>query len=209
MLKIWGRLNSINVMKVLWCADELDLKYERIDAGMAFGVVDENWYLAMNPNGKVPTIDDDGRVLWESNAVVRYLSARYGAGSLYPDDPGMRAEGDRWMDWQLSTLAEGMGYLFWGLVRNSPAHQDPHKQAAAAATVAEQWSMVDRALEGRDFLAGNSFTMGDIPLGCFVYRWSNLPNMPGPRPRLTRLEAWYARLQAREAYRERVMLPLT
>ena len=209
MLKIWGRVNSINVMKVLWCADELGLEYQRIDAGLAFGVVNEDWYTAMNPNAKVPTIDDDGFVLWESNAIVRYLGAKHGAGTLYPDDLRARADGDRWMDWQLSTLAEGMGYLFWGLVRNSPAHQDPDKRAAAAATVAEQWGIVDRALDGRSYLAGDQFTIGDIPLGCFMYRWSNLPDMPSERPRFRNLEAWYARLQERKAYREHVMLPLT
>ena len=209
MLKIWGRVNSINVMKVLWCADELALEYERIDAGMTFGVVNEDFYRAMNPNAKVPTIEDDGRVLWESNAIVRYLCAKHASGSLYPTDPGIRGDADRWMDWQLSTLAQGMGYLFWGLVRNSKAHQDPDEQMAAATTVAQQWAMVDSALSDRAYLAGDAFTMGDIPLGCFMYRWSNLPNMPSERPKLPNLDAWYQRLQSRAPYRERVMLPLT
>jgi len=208
MLKIWGRVNSINVMKVLWCADELGLQYERIDAGMAFGQVTEDWYTAMNPNAKVPTIDDDGFVLWESNAIVRYLAARHGGG-LCPADAQVRADADRWMDWQLSTLAPDMGYLFWGLVRNSPAHQDPQAQAAAARSLAGLWGMVDAALAGRGFLAGDGLSMGDIPLGCFVHRWMELPDYPGERPRLEHLQAWYTRLQERPAYRERVMLPLT
>ena len=105
-MKIWGRANSINVMKVLWCADECGLKYEREDVGGAFGGNDQKWYLDMNPNGVVPTIDVGGRIIWESNSAVRYLAAKHAAGTLWPTDPGLRSEADRWMDWQLSTIAE-------------------------------------------------------------------------------------------------------
>lgn len=206
MLKIWGRRNSINVMKVLWCADELDLRYQQIDAGMTFGVVDEDWYKQLNPNAKVPTIDDDGLVLWESNSIVRYLAARHGASGLFPADVAVRATADKWMDWQLTTLAADMGYLFWGLVRNSPAHQDKDKQAAAARNLGELWGMVDRALEGRDYLVGDELSIGDIPLGCFMWRWSNLDVA---RPTLPNLEAWHQRLKGRAAFQRNVMLPLT
>src|SRR6478735_11825700 len=123
-MKIWGRANSINVMKVLWCADECGLKYEREDVGMAFGGNDQKWYLDMNPNGVVPTIDDGGRVIWESNSAVRYLAARYAAGTLWPNDPGQRSEADRWMDWQLSTISECMRVMFWGLIRTPPDKRD-------------------------------------------------------------------------------------
>jgi glutathione S-transferase len=206
MLKIWGRVNSINVMKVLWCADELGLAYERVDAGMAFGVVDEDWYAELNPNRKVPTVDDDGLVLWESNTIVRYLGARYGAGSLSPADPGQRAVSEKWMDWQLSTPQNDMTVLFWGLVRNAPAYQDPTQQAQAAQNLGEQFALVDRALAGRDYLAGDRLTVGDIPLGCVVWRWSNLPI---ERPQLPNLEAWHERLKARPAFQNNVMLPLS
>jgi glutathione S-transferase len=119
-MKIWGRANSINVMKVLWTADECGLKYERTDVGLAFGGNDQKWYLDMNPNGVVPTIDDGGRIIWESNTIVRYLAAKYAAGSLWPNDPGLRSEAERWMDWQLSTIHTGMRDVFWGLIRTSP-----------------------------------------------------------------------------------------
>src|SRR5262249_59110771 len=99
MLKVWGRVNSINVQKVLWALAELDVRYERTDAGMAFGVVNEPFYQKMNPNARVPTIDDDGVVLWESNAIVRYLAAKHGAGGLWPTELAVRADSDRWMDW--------------------------------------------------------------------------------------------------------------
>lgn len=206
MLKIWGRVNSINVMKVLWCADELGLDYERVDAGMSFGVVGEDWYGAMNPNRKVPTIDDGGVVLWESNTIVRYLAARYGAGGLWPEDPAERARSEKWMDWQLSTLQEDMTYLFWGLVRKAPDKQDPQRQAEAAKRLGALWAMLDAELEGRDYVAGDHLTIGDIPVGCFVWRWSELPV---ERPSLPNLEAWHRRLQGRPAFREHVMLPLT
>ena len=99
MLKVWGRVNSINVQKVLWALEELQVAYERVDAGMAFGVVNEAFYKTMNPNARVPTIEDDGFVLWESNAIVRYLAAKHGAGTLWPTDLKQRADSDRWMDW--------------------------------------------------------------------------------------------------------------
>ena len=206
MLKIWGRSNSINVMKVLWCAGELGLDYERVDAGMSFGVVGEDWYGAMNPNRRVPTIDDDGMVLWESNTIVRYLAAKHPGAGLWPSDPAVRAVGEKWMDWQLSTLMEDMTYLFWGLVRKAPDKQDPARQAQAAQSIGAIWSILDAALVERDYVAGDRLTVGDIPVGCFVWRWSNLPI---ERPVLPNLEAWHERLKARPAFRKHVMLPLS
>jgi len=206
MIKIWGRRNSINVMKVLWCADELALDYERIDAGMAFGVVDEAAYRARNPNAKVPCLEDGDLILWESNTIVRYLAAAYGLGSLCPADPGQRAAAEKWMDWQLTTPYADITYLFWGTVRNSPAHQDPQRQAEAAGNLDGYWSIVDRALDGRDYLNGDRLSIADIPLGCLMWRWQNLQI---PRARFGRLEAWHERLKARPAFQKNVMLPLT
>ena len=206
MLKIWGRANSINVMKVLWCADELKLDYERVDAGMAFGVVCEDWYGAMNPNRRVPTIDDDGLILWESNTIVRYLASKHDVGGLCPVDPGQRAVSEKWMDWQLTTPADDMTYVFWGLIRNSPLHADKTVQAKAIANLNQHWSIVDGALADRDFLAGDRLTVGDIPLGCLVERWSKLPI---ERASLPHLEAGHQRLQARPAFQQHVMPSLS
>jgi len=206
MITIWGRRNSINVMKVLWCADELLLDYERIDAGMAFGVVNEDFYRAKNPNAKVPCLEDGERVLWESNTIVRYLAAAYGLGHLCPEDIGQRAAAEKWMDWQLTTPYADLIYLFWGTVRNSPVHQDPRRQAEAIRHLDGYWAIVDRALEGRDYLNGNQLTIADIPLGCLMWRWQNL-NIP--RAGFDRLEAWHERLKARPAFQKNVMLPLT
>ena len=206
MLKIWGRVNSINVMKVLWCADELGLKYERVDAGMAFGVVTEDWYGAMNPNRRVPTIDDDGLVLWESNTIVRYLAAKHDAGGLSASDPGQRALSEKWMDWELSTPAEDMRYLFWGLIRNSAKYSDKGLQAQAVASLNEKWRILDASLADRDFVAGDRLTIGDIPVGCVVERWSKLPI---ERASLPNLQAWHERLKLRPAFQKHVMQPLT
>src|SRR6202140_854311 len=124
MLTIWGRSNSVNVQKVLWCCEELPRGYERIDAGGPFGVVSTPRYLNLNPNGLVPTIEDDGFVLWESNAIVRYLAAKHASGSVWPSDPHERADADRWMDWQTTTLQPAMGPAFVHLVRFPPEKRD-------------------------------------------------------------------------------------
>jgi len=206
MLRIWGRTNSINVQKVMWAVGELGRAHQRIDAGGAFGGLDSAEYGAMNPNRKVPTIDDDGVVLWESNACVRYLAARYGAGSLWAEDPAERARADRWMDWQAATLLPDMGVVFWGLIR-TPAEQRNHAAIEAAASrMHDLFRILDQHLAGRDFVTGSRFTMGDIPVGAACYRYHELPI---ERPRLPALQAWYERLKQRAPYREHVMIPLT
>jgi glutathione S-transferase len=206
MLKIWGRVNSINVMKVMWCVEELGLAHERIDAGMAYGVVDEDFYGKLNPNRRVPTIDDDGLVLWESNVIVRYLSAKYGCGSLCPTDVGERARADQWMDWQQTTAHADITFIFWAVVRDLKENQVPEKLAAAAARLGKNWGMVDDQLAGRDFLCGDQLTMADIPLGTAVWRWYN---MDTERPSLPNVEAWHDRLKQRPGFQKYVMQPLT
>ncbi len=206
MLKLWGRINSINVQKVLWALDELKVPYERIDAGLQFGVVNEPFYRKMNPNGRVPTIEDDGFVLWESNAVVRYLAAKHGAGTLWPNDLRQRADADRWMDWATSTVAPALTPVFWGLIRTPPEKRNMPAIEAEAEKVGQAFQVLEQSLEGRDHVAGKSFTMGDIPLGTFVHRWNALAVK---RPKLPRVDAYYQRLQQRASYREYVMLPLS
>jgi glutathione S-transferase len=206
MVKIWGRTNSINVQKVLWCAGEIGLKYERVDAGLQFGKNREAWYLAMNPNGLVPTIEDDGFVLWESHTIVRYLAAKYGDGRLYPADPRTRADGERWMDWALSTLFLDSRNLFWELIRTPPEKRNPELIERSHKSLCDVWARLDRALAGRKYVAGSELTVGDIPVGAWAFRWYALPI---ERPELKNLRAWYERLTERPAYREHVMLPLS
>ncbi|MGH7906958.1 MAG: glutathione S-transferase family protein [Candidatus Binataceae bacterium] len=206
MLKIWGRTNSINVQKALWCADELGIKYVREDAGLQFGKNHEPWYLAMNPNGLVPTIDDDGFTLWESHTIVRYLAAKHSMGNLYPSDPRTRADAERWMDWSLSTLFQDSRDLFWGWVRTAPDKRDMAALERARKSLCGIWGRLDSWLERRQYVAGENFTMGDIPPGAWAYRWYALPI---ERPELPHVKAWYDRLTQRPAYRETVMLPMS
>jgi glutathione S-transferase len=206
VLKLWGRVNSINVQKVLWALDELKVPYERVDAGMAFGVVNEPFYKKMNPNSRVPTIDDDGFILWESNAIVRYLAAKHGAGTLWPTDLRERAISDRWMDWTSIHLTPAMTPVFWGLIR-SPADQRNMAQIEAAAeATAQQLQVLEQGLEGRDYVGGKTFTMGDIVVGANVYRWYALDVK---HPRLARVEAYHERLKQRPAFQKHILKPLT
>ena len=206
MLVIWGRNNSVNVQKVLWCCEEMELGYERIDAGGSFGIVNTPQYRGLNPNGLVPTIDDDGFVLWESHAIVRYLAAKHAPGSLWPEDLRIRAEADRWMDWKHTTFWPAFRTLFLGLVRTAPEQRDPRAMEESRSKTAEVLGVVEARLKTAEYLAGDSFTMGDIALGCGIWRWMALPI---ERPVLPGVQRWFESLARRPAYRKIVMLPLT
>ncbi len=205
-LKIWGRKDSSNVQKVLWCCGELGVAFDRADLGGAFGGNKEKPYLDINPNGLVPTIEDGAFVLWESNSIVRYLVEKYGAGKLLPPTPEGRANASRWMDWQLSTMNPAIVPLFWGIVRTPEEKRDRAVIDAALEKTARAWKIVDDQLAKNKFLAGEDFTIGDIPLGVWSYRWFKLPV---ERPKLDRLSAWYERLCERPAYRTHIMIPMT
>lgn len=207
MLKIWGRKNSSNVRKPLWAAEELGLAYEAIEAGGAFGVVDTPEYRAMNPNGRVPVIEDDGFVLWESNAIVRYLLARHAPDShWYSANPQTRAVADKWMDWTTSSFAGPFRTVFWGVLRTPADKQDWKAINAAIKECNELLSMADSALASQPYLSGKDIGMGDIPLGSFIYAWFEMPIERAPQ---AHLQAWYERLKQRPAYQKAVMTALT
>ena len=206
MLRIWGRANSVNVKKVLWCCGELGLPFERIDAGLQYGVVDTPAYARLNPNRLVPTIEDDGFVLWESHAIVRYLCAKHAAGTLWPKDLRARADAERWMDWTHTFSREFQRPLFWALVRTPPEKRDVKTIESARLRCTELLSIAEKNLGEKPFLAGGAFTMADIPLGCHVQLWFNLPI---ERPAQPRLSAWHERLRERPAYRKWVDTPLS
>ena len=205
MLKIWGRTNSINVQKVLWCCGELNIPFERIDAGLQFGVNNTPEYKAKNPNALVPLIDDDGFVLWESQAIVRYLARKYGLGSVCPADAAACADADRWMDWNATTVWPNLRPVFWNLVRTEPAKRDMPLVATSRKGLAASMTILDAHLANRQYVAGNEFTMGDIPLGASIHRWFK---MDIERENLPNLAAYYKRLLARTAYAKYVDLPL-
>lgn len=206
MVKIWGRKDSSNVQKVLWCCDELGVAFERIDIGGSFGGNKEKPYLDLNPNGLVPTIEDGGFVLWESNSIVRYLVDRYGEGRLISSTPEGRADSNRWMDWQLTTMGPAMVPIFMGLVRTPEEKRDQTAIENARQKAVKAWKIMDDQLAKNSYLSGDTFTMGDIPLGVWAYRWFNLPIR---RPELMHLKAWYDQLCKRPPYQTRVMIPMT
>ena len=204
MLKIWGRANSVNVKKALWCLEELALPYERIDAGMSYGVVNTPEYRRMNPNGLVPTLEEDGFILWESHSIIRYLSAKQGKGVLWPMDERARAVANQWMDWAFSFQVVFRD-VFWGLVRTPPEQRDMKLIGEKQKKAGEMLAILDAALADKHYVAG-AFSMGDIPIGCHVQLWMRLPM---ERPKQPNLEAWFERLCARTAYKKIVDIPLT
>ncbi len=206
MLKIWGRSSSINVQKVLWCCGELNIPYERINAGLQFGVNNTPAYKAMNPNGLVPTIDDDGFILWESQAIVRYLARKHGLGTLCPSDPKACADADRWMDWNATTVWPDLRPIFWNLIRTPADKRDLVLVKNSRDKLAKTLGILDAHLAHRDFVTGKTLTMGDIPLGTAVVRWFRLPI---EREAYPNLEAYYKRLQSRPAFKQFTDLPLT
>ncbi len=211
MLKIWGRTSSSNVQKPLWFCAEAGIPFERIDAGGQFGRNREPAYLAMNPNGLVPTIDDAGFILWESNAIVRYLASKHAVHDWYPTQLQARALVEQWMDWGTSSLAPALTAAFWGLIRTPQAERDVNAIVASGEKTASLLAMLDRQLAGRDYVCGPAPTLADIALGINTYRWFNLPwEAAGfQRPELPALSAWYERLATRPAYRDAVMIPIT
>jgi len=206
MLKLWGRRNSINVQKVLWCCGELDIQFERIDAGMEFGINNTPDYLSKNPNGCVPMIEDGEWVLWESHAILRYLSGVHGLGTLWPGSPKAFADVDKWMDWFHTSFEPDLRIAFWQLIRTPAEKRDMMAVDAARLRVIKTLQILDAQLTGKKFIGGTTFTMGDIPIGVGAYRWFAL-NLE--RPPMRNLETWYRRLTERPAYQQHVMLPLT
>lgn len=202
MLTIWGRLNSHNVKKVAWLANEIGLDHVRHDVGGAFGM--DAAYLALNPNALIPTIEDGDLVLWESNAILRYLAARY-APHLWPEDPVVRASADKWMDWQFA-FADAQRDVFLMLVR-TPA--DQHNQAViaqGAQATAKMMAMLEDVLSRQPWLTGESFGIADIPMGTYVHTWFTLDM---PRPDMPCVRRWYEALQTRPGYKANVMIALT
>ncbi|MDB5872280.1 MAG: yliJ [Ramlibacter sp.] len=206
MLKIWGRLSSINVRKAVLAARWLEIPFERTDAGLDYGINKTPEYLARNPNGLVPLIEDDGFTLWESNVIVRYLCAKHSPGRLYPDSLPARFEAERWMDWQQTTVSPAGRTAFIQLVRAPADKRSQDLIAQSVAAMEPLLNVVDAHLAQRPFMAGGSFTMADIPIACETHRWYGLPLERAARPHL---ERWYQGILAHPASRGVLDLPLS
>ncbi|WP_322963522.1 glutathione S-transferase family protein [Sphingomonas fuzhouensis] len=203
MLTIWGRLNSHNVKKVVWLAEEMGLAYDRHDVGGAFGM--DAAYRALNPNALIPTIEDDGFVLWESNSILRYLAATHGGEAFYPADPQARASLERWMDWGF-TWADAIRPIFFQMVRTEADQRDTALVERSVARAAGLSAILDDVLGRQEWLSGHAFGIGDIPVAAYANTWFQLPV---ERPSRPNLERWYAALQDRPPFRDVVMIPLS
>ena len=195
-LKIWGRMSSINVKKVVWTAQELGLEFQRNEAGGQFGLVKTPEYLRLNPNALVPVMEDGDFVLWESNVIVRYLCAKHSPGQLYPSDLRERFEAERWMDWQQTTFSPASRPGFWQLIRTAPEQRNAQVLSDSNASVEALLATLDAQLGRHAFVAGDRFTMADMVLGCEAHRWFGLPQ---PRESWPNVERWYQGLRARHA----------
>jgi glutathione S-transferase len=207
MLKVWGRNTSSNVQKVMWAIGELGLENERFDVGGTFGKNREPAYLNMNPNGLVPTLQDGDFILWESNSIIRYLARGHDRGKLEGTSPEMTALANQWMDWQLTVLGPAITPAFHGLIRTPEEKRDLAAIAASQTKTTEAMKILDAQLGKTSHVAGDQFTIGDIPVGVMAYRfWQLVPQHPD----LPHLQRWYKSLQQRDAFRTAVeAVPLT
>ncbi|MFE8584181.1 glutathione S-transferase family protein [Sphingomonas sp. NCPPB 2930] len=203
MLTIWGRINSHNVKKVVWLAEEMALAYDRRDVGGPFGM--DQAYRALNPNALIPTIEDDGFVLWESNSILRYLATNHGGEAFYPIDPQARASVERWMDWGF-TWADAIRPIFFQMVRTAPEARDMALIERSVARAAGLSAILDDVLGRQEWLSGATFGIGDIPVAAYANTWFQLSV---ERPTRPNLERWYAALQDRAPFRDVVMIPLS
>jgi glutathione S-transferase len=215
MLQIWGRLSSINVRKVVWCAQELGIAFRRTDAGRQHGIVQTPAYRELNPNGLVPTIEDHdeaepaGRLrLWESNVIVRYLCARHALGTLYPEPLAARFDAERWMDWQQTTLNPAGRDAFIQWVRTPAEQRDAGAASRSVQATEALLALLEAHLATRAYLTGDRLTMADIPIGCELHRWFGLPADLYRRPSWPNVERYFAALRARPAARGVLDQPL-
>lgn len=205
MLKVLGRLSSINVQKVMWTSAELGIDVDQTDIGGPYGGNEKPEYLAINPNGRVPTMIDGDHHQWESNSCVRYLAEREGQAPWYAKDLTARGHANMWMDWASSTLQPNMTTLFWGLIRTPEEDRNYLSIEAARKSLCKAWTLLDNHLATTKFITGDEISMGDVPAGCFAYRWHALEI---DRPDLPNLHAWYDNISSRPAFKQHVMLPL-
>lgn len=206
MITVWGRERGLCVKKVLWCLEDLGLKFDRIDAGRQYGVTNTEEYLKMNRNGLVPTLVDDGYVLWESNTIMRYLAMTYGSQSLYPlSDAKQHAEVNRWLDWSTGALWPDIVPLFTSLIRTAPEKRDMNSVRTQSARLMKNWAIADEYLAGKKFIAGDEFTIADIALGVLAQTYDTF-EIDG-KPVLPNFDKWYERISERPGFKAYAVLP--
>lgn len=206
MITVWGRANSTNVIKVLWLCEELNLRFSRKDVGGPFGGLQSPEFLALNPNGVIPVLEDGGAVVWESHSVLRFLAQKYGSDSLYPAEPVARSHVERWLDWHVSTLAPALNPVFVALYRTPPEKREQATFNAMIERLSAAMVRLDSHLSAQPFIAGTYFSIADVAFGNSVWRWLAFPL---ERPLLPHLEQWQTRVSDRPGYRKYVAQPLS
>jgi glutathione S-transferase len=204
MLRLWGRKSSINVLKVLWCFAELGLEegkdFERIDAGLQFGIVRSPEFLKLNPNGLVPTLEDGNIVLWESNTIMRYLAAQYDQQQRFPHDVKAQYGSEKWMDWQVGTMWPMLRPAFIGLTRVPEAERDHAAILKSYQDTSQLFSLLDQTLDSQKYCAGERFSLGDIVLALCVHRWilmnETFPKQTGSRLQLNNIDRWLDQIRS-------------
>ena len=210
MMRLWGRASSINVQKVLWCLAELGLKegkdFERIDAGLQFGKNNTPEFLKMNPNGLVPTLEDGGTVLWESNTILRYLARQHDKVGRFSTDIKTQYESEKWMDWQLGTMWPVLRVVFLGLTRTPEAERNYQAILNSYQETNRLLGLLDQTLANQSYCSGNQFQIGDIVLALCVSRWillhNSFPQQTGERANLKNIDAWLKRLEEETCFNE-------
>ena len=206
MITVWGRKNSSNVKKVLWCLTELGLTYQQKDAGGPFGGLDTPEYLAMNPNKTIPTYQDGEFILWESNAILSYLADKYDDGTLLPHNAEFRARAAQWMYWSDGSLFPYIKAMMGLLVRTPAEQRDPARVEELKQALNRLIAMLNDDLAQRDYIAGDAFSIADMALAPLLYPWREVCH---DRPDFPHIENWFARIETRPAYRDIVALPVS
>lgn len=204
MIRVWGRKTSSNVQAVMWCLGELGLAHDRIDLGHRYGGTDRPDFLARNPNGTIPVLEDGGAPIWETGAILRYLAALYGPESFWPSDPVRRSQVDMWADWAKINVAMAFTVpVFWQLTRVPAAERDPDRLRHAVQHLDQALAIAETRLSRQAFLAGPQFSLADVQLGHVLFRYFDIEI---PRAHLPHLRAYYDALRLRPAFVEHVML---
>ncbi len=204
MITLWGRKSAFNVQKVMWALKELQVEYDQIEVGGDFGWLDSDEFLEMNPHGRIPVIRHDDKILWESHSIIRYLGATFRNEDLWPQDAFKRSMCDRWMDWSLSFLQPNFMGLFWGYYRMPEEKRNSRRIKATGSICESCFGLLNELLEQQRFLAGDRFTLGDIPAAATLYRYFEM-GLEVNRP--PQVMAWYERMKQREPYQEGIMIP--
>jgi glutathione S-transferase len=206
MLTVWGRKSSSNVQALMWCIGELNLPFERIDAGFTYEVVDTDEYLAMNPNGTVPTIQDDSNPpLWETGAILRYLASEYAPESFWPANNLSRAEVDRWSEWSKVNIALNFtGPIFWRVARTPLSRRDPEAIRRALKVLDKYLAIADKQLSRFEYIAADHLTLADMQFGHCLYRYFDIDI---DRKDWRQLRRYYNMLAERPAFKEHIVTP--